>query len=435
MEKRKLRDTLVAGFTLFAMFLGAGNVIFPPYVGAMAGNGWLWATLGFILTAAGLPLLGTLTIVRLGGKPDKICERAWLKMGTVLNVIILIMIGPLFAIPRTAATTVEMSVLPFLPVGINVKIVGIAVAALFFVITYLLSVSEGKVMDAIGSFLSPLLILFLFISIILSIIHPMGTPVENAVDGNLFYYGFSSGYQTMDGIASLVMSGTIAIFIAQRGYKEKEGKSILIYSALIAATLLGTVYAGYLWIGASGSEVLRAFSSRTEMLSYASLMLSGSWGQILLGLIIFFACLTTSAGLTVTFSQYFRNLTNERFSYKQLCLFVVLISFGISLVGVEGIIALSGPVLEIIYPLCIMLIILNMMSEKICSRGAFKGALIGTLIVCAILTIGKIPGLEELGANILNGLPLGTAGFGYIPPAVVGFIIGTILDKKMPADR
>lgn len=430
MEKRKLRDTLVAGFTLFAMFLGAGNVIFPPYVGAMVGNGWLLAALGFIMTAAGLPLLGTLTIVRLGGKPDRICSRAWPKMSAVLNVLILIMIGPLFAIPRTAATTVEMSVLPFLPNGVNVKIVSAVVAAIFFIITYMLSVSEGKVMDTIGRFLSPMLILFLFISIILSIVHPMGTPAENTVKGSLFYYGFSSGYQTMDGIGSLVMSGTIALFIAQRGYKEEEGRSILVYAALIAAALLGTVYVGYLWIGASGSEMLRAFSSRTEMLSYASLKLSGSWGQILLGLIIFFACLTTSSGLTVTFSQYFRNLSKERFSYKQLCLFVVLISFSISLVGVEGIIALSGPVLEIIYPLCIMLIILNMMGEKICSRGAFKGALIGTLIVCALLTIGKIPGFEETGANIINKLPLGANGFGYLPPATIGFIIGTIFDKK-----
>lgn len=429
MGNRKVRDTLIAGLTLFAMFLGAGNVIFPPYVGVMAGGKWMLAALGFILTAAGLPLLGTLAIARLGGAPDKLCARAWPKMSVVLNILILVMIGPLFAIPRTAATTTEMSVLPFLPAGTDVKTVCALVSIVFFALTYMLSISESRVMDAIGGVLSPLLVLFLILSIGLSIFKPTGTPVENTVQGSLFYYGFSSGYQTMDGIGSLVMSGTIAAFIAQKGYSEKEGRSMLLRSAIIAAALLGSVYAGYTWIGASGSASLRAFTSRTAMLSHASLMLSGRYGQILLALIIFFACLTTASGLTVTFAQYFSHLTKGRVSYKLLCALVVAVSFGISLIGVEGIISLSVPVLEVIYPLCIVLIALNLMGKYIKSDSAFRGAVVGTLLVCAVLAMRAIAPLKPLGDRIMAMLPLGSSGFGYVVPALVGFMVGRIGDR------
>lgn len=430
MEKSKARDTVLAGLTLFAMFLGAGNVIFPPYVGAMTGQGWMLAALGFILTAAGLPLLGTLTIARLGGEPNKLCARAWPAMSIMLIILILVMIGPLFAIPRTAATTMEMSVLPFLPEKFNAGMVGAAVSAVFFVLTYLLSVSEKRVMDAIGGVLSPLLVLFLFVSIAISVLKPIGVPPANSVQGNLFYYGFSNGYQTMDGIGSLVMGGTIAVFISQRGYSEKEVRHLLPRAALIAVLLLGMVYIGYTWIGASAGESLRGLTKRTEMLSRASLMLSGRFGQILLALIIFFACLTTASGLTVTFAQYFSRLLRNRLSYKMLCALVVFSSFGISLIGVEGIISLSVPVLEVIYPLCIVLIVLNLADRHIKSDSAFRGAVVGTLCVCLLLALRSLPALKQQGDRILALLPFGKDGFGYVVPALVGFVIGSICDAR-----
>lgn len=429
MGNRRLRDTVIAGLTLFAMFLGAGNVIFPPYVGVMAGEKWGIAALGFVLTAAGLPLLGTLTIVKLGGAPDKLCARVWPKMGMALNILILIMIGPLFAIPRTAATTTELSVLPFLPDGANVVMVSTLMSVVFFAITYALSVSESRVMDMIGGVLSPLLVLFLLLSIALSILRPIGSPDENLVQGSVFYYGFSSGYQTMDGIGSLVMSGTIAAFIAQRGYSSKEGHGMLWKAAVIAAVLLGSVYVGYAWIGASGSKSLQDLSSRTAMLSRASLMLSGRFGQLLLAFIIFFACLTTASGLTVTFAQYFNHLSRGKISYRLLCALVVAVSFGISLIGVEGIISLSGPVLEVIYPLCIVLIVLNLMGRRIKSDSAFRGAVAGTLLVCAVLAMRSIEPLKPLGDRLLAILPFGSSGFGYVVPALAGFVIGQFSSK------
>lgn len=427
MKKNLLRDTFVAGLTLFAMFLGAGNIIFPPSVGVNTGSSWLIAAIGFVITGAGLPLLGTLTLSKVGGNADNISKRAWPRMGSILNVVIIVMIGPLFAIPRTAATTCEMSVLPFIGSSLDSNTVFIITSFVFFLITYLLSISQSKVMDSIGGVLSPLLIVFLFITIALSIITPIGAPAKPLVEDSLFYFGFSQGYLTMDGIGSLVMSGTIASFILNKGYSKEETKKMLPKSALIAGILLSIVYFGYTWIGASGSQTLGALiNNRPLLLSSASLKLAGKFGQILLGAIIFFACLTTSSGLTVTFAQYFNKLSNGKISYRFLVIFAVVSSFLISLIGVEGIIQLSVPILEVIYPICIVLIALHMLGRFVKYDESFKGALIGTFLVCPLIALDKFPTLKNTFDHIINSLPLGKEGFIYLPPAFIGFVIGTL---------
>lgn len=434
MKKNFIRDSFIAGLTLFAMFLGAGNIIFPPHVGVQAGAKWYIAALGFIITGAGLPLLGTLTLSKLGGNSDNICKRAWPIMGTILNVLIIVMIGPLFAIPRTAATTCEMSVIPFIGENFNKNTVMVITSIVFFALTFLLSISKSKVMDAIGGIISPLLVIFLLITIFISIFRPIGQPTQEiSAKGNIFYFGFSNGYLTMDGIGSLVMSGTIASFIMNKGYTKEETKKMLPKCALIAGFLLGFVYVGYNWIGASGSEALKAFSdNRTLLLSNASLMLAGKAGQVLLGLIIFLACLTTSSGLTVTFAQYFNQLSKGKLSYKFLVIFTIIVSFAISLIGVEGIIKLSVPILEAVYPICIVLILLHTLNRLVKKDEAFKGALIGTMLICPILVLNHISFTKDFAASILSFIPLGNEGFGYLLPAFMGYIIGTIVGYKFP---
>lgn len=424
LKRQRFRDILLAGLALFAMFLGAGNIIFPPFAGVQAGSKWLVVALGFLITAAGLPLLGTFAVARLDGNSNRLCDRAWPVMGKVLNITIIIMIGPLFAIPRTAATTFEMSVLPFLPEAWPKPLLFIACSALFFLVTLALSLSEGKVMDTIGGILSPLLILFLFVTIALSILKPVGAPMETALEGSHFYYGFSSGYQTMDGIGSLVLSGTVASLLLRKGYSKQEAGRMMLPTALISGVLLAAVYLGYVWIGASAGSQLQGLSSRTAMLGQAAYLLAGPYGQMLLAAIILFACLTTSSGLVVTFANYFHGLLKGRVSYRALVILCTLVSFGISLIGVEGIISLAAPVLALIYPVCIMLILLNLLSRFIKRDGAIRGALIGTLSVMPLMLLCSIPATKALGDRLMGYLPLGDAGFGYLLPAALGFVIG-----------
>lgn len=406
------------------MFLGAGNIIFPPFAGVEAGSSWLVVALGFLITAAGLPLLGTLAVARLDGNANRLCERAWPWMSKLLNISIIIMIGPLFAIPRTAATTYEMSLLPFLPESLPRPLLFIAASLLFFLLAWLLSLSEGRVMDTIGGILSPLLILFLFITIALSVFRPIGSPVPTQLSGNHFYYGFSSGYQTMDGIGSLVLSSAVATLLLRKGYSKREAGRMMLPMALISGLLLAVVYLGYVWIGASGGQALQGLPSRTAMLGEAAFLLAGPFGRILLAAIIFFACLTTASGLIVTFASYFYRLFKGRIKYRALVTLCTLVSFGISLVGVEGIIKLAAPVLALIYPVCIVLIVLNLLSRFIRRDRAFQGALIGTLLVSPLMLFSAIPATKALADSLIRYLPLGSAGFGYLLPAALGYLIG-----------
>lgn len=414
---------------LFAMFLGAGNVIFPPFVGVQTGSRWLLAALGFILTGAGLPLLGTLAVAKRGGNPDQLCKGTFRHLGTALNILILWMIGPLFAIPRTAATTFEMSVLPFLP-QMQGGWAFVVVSAVFFLLSYFLSMNGGKAMDAIGGVLSPLLIVFLMMTIILSIVRPIGVPVPSAVQDGLLYYGVTSGYQTMDGIGSIVMGGAVASLLLGKGYTKDQAKRMLPRSAALAGILLGLVYVGYVWIGASGTATLRAFPTRTAMLSHASFLIAGRFGQVLLALIIFFACLTTSSGLVITFSEYFYGLFKGKFSKKFLTLFAITLSFFISLIGVEGIIKLSEPVLDIIYPLCIVLILMNQSRRLVRHHTAFRGALIGVMVLIPLFAMSRLPMTADLSKQVLGYFPLGKAGFAYIPMAAIGYVVGLLVSKR-----
>ena len=281
-------------------------------------------------------------------------------------------------------------------------------------------------MSTIGGILSPILVLLLATSIILSVIRPMGTPEAPRIQGAFFYHGFSAGYQTMDGLGSLVMSGAIASMLLKRGYSQRESSRIFLPTALLAGLLLGAVYLGYVWIGASAGKTLAAFSDRTAMLSQAATMLAGNAGRITLGLIIFFACLTTSSGLVVTFADYFHSLFRGKVSYKALAVFCTLVSFGISQLGVEGIISLAEPVLCVIYPICIVLILLNLFSRFIPHDAAFRGALAGTMLVSLLLLLQYIPPTKPLADTLLAHLPLGTTGFAYALPAAMGYMLGHV---------
>lgn len=425
------RDTWVAGLTLFAMFLGAGNIIFPPYIGVQAGSGWLWAALGFLLTAAGFPMLSALAVVNNGGSPDQLSRRFSLRFGQVLNTVILLMIGPLFAIPRTAATTYELSVAPFLPEAAGDPWLIAGVSLVFFIITYVLAVREGRFMDAIGLVLTPILIVLLVATIALSIINPMGQPAVPLADENLIGYGFKGGYQTMDGIGALVLSGTVTALLAAKGHDPAASGRMLRRVVLIAGVLLGGVYLGYIWIGASGSTFLGGLETRAQILTAAMGHLAGHTGQVLLALVILFACLTTSAGLTVTFAQYFTRLTKGWIGYRAWVAIAVISSFVISLLGVERIIALADPVLAFAYPLCIVLVALGLIGKRLKSDGAFQGAMVGALLFSALSLAHMLWPGWQWADQVINWLPLHGFGFGFLLPTVVGGILGALIEALL----
>lgn len=425
----KLRTIVVVGFALFAMFLGAANIIFPPFLGAHAGHLWIYAAIGFVITGTGLPLFGILATAKAGGHADRIGNQVSPIFGKVLNIILLLFIGPLFAIPRTAATTVELSIMSFLPSDWSRQRILIIGTLIFFSICLFFILTPEKVIDRIGTILTPVLIVFLSFMLLLSIFRPIGQPGQS-LNGmsttSIFHQGFTTGYQTMDALASIIFCSTIYESIRNKGFTSSETRKLLVPIGLLCALGTGIVYVGYIWIGASGSVTLQNIDSYTVLTVEAVNLLAGVWGRIILALIIFLACCTTAIGLLLTASRYFFNLFKEKIPYKAWVFLMTAISYLISIVGVDMIIRLAAPLLEILYPIVIILIMMTLLSDFIPYRVAYLAAVLGTLPGSILNVFNLYHQTKPISDRWLVYLPLGTTGFGSFIPAIICAIIASL---------
>ena len=248
--KKINKDVIVVGFALFAMFFGAGNLLFPPFLGLISGESWSKAFTGFILADVGLALLAILAIAKCGGEVGKIFARAGHKLSIALGCAIMICIGPLLAIPRTAATTFEMGIQPIFN-GFN----SIVFSVIFFAITLLLTIKPSKVVDIIGSYLTPALLIALLILIGMGIVKPLGN-IEPAAINNVFSEGIFQGYQTLDALGAVSLGGVIITSIISKGYSKKEEQINITFKAgLVAAAGLFVVYGGLTYLGATVSTM------------------------------------------------------------------------------------------------------------------------------------------------------------------------------------
>ncbi|MGB0405514.1 MAG: branched-chain amino acid transport system II carrier protein, partial [Fusobacterium sp.] len=236
----KKKEVLVLGFALFAMFFGAGNLIFPPSVGVNMGSNWFLAGIGFLATGVGLPLLGVLAFTKVG-EVENFAKIISPKFNTLYYSILILVIGPLFAIPRTGSTTIEMGVFPMLP-NANHFMVSVITSILFFGITLALVLKESKITDIIGKFLTPVILIILALITIVGVTTDIGTPVVSTAN-KVFSYGFIQGYQTMDALAAVIFGVVIVKGLEGKGIKDShEQRSYLSGAGIIAALGLGLIY-------------------------------------------------------------------------------------------------------------------------------------------------------------------------------------------------
>lgn len=402
----KKKEILILGFALFSMFFGAGNLLFPPSVGVAVGKEWFQAGLGFFLTGIGLPLLGILAFTKVGSL-DEFANKVSNRFNTIYSTILILVIGPLFAIPRTGSTTFEMGVLPLFP-NSNPTVITIVTSVVFFGITLFLVLNESSITDILGKFLTPIILTILSLITILGITSDLGTPVDSVINGNPFSYGFVSGYQTMDALASVLFGVIIIRGLEGKGVTDtNEQKSFLSNAGFIAAIGLGFIYLSLIYLGAQISSIKGLTTAQTT-LTLAQLTL-GNVGKIAFGVCVAAACLTTSVGLVALASEWFSKLT--KISYKKIAFGICVFSTILSVAGLDYIIGLSIPVLVILYPVTIVLILLNILGVK--SHIVFK----------AVVTITLIVSIAETLKINLDFIPLAKAGFPWILPALITFIL------------
>lgn len=445
---KKTMDIIVMGFALFAMFLGAGNLIFPPTLGHIAGDRWILSLLGFLLTGVLMPVLGVVSMGICGGELSSFTKNINEVFSTFFIIFVMLIIGPLFAIPRTGATTFEIAIQP-LGLGIS----SVTSSFIFFAITLFFVLTPNNVVDRVGKFLTPALIIILGLLIIKCFFTPIGKPSTTNIE-NIFLRGFKEGYQTMDALGSMILATIVISSITEKGYKDK--KSILkmtIYTGIIACVGLALCYGGLVYVGAQGSNVLSDDFTRTEVVVHSSQILWGSVGRIVLGLAIALACLTTSIGLTATAGKYFSNRFKDDISYRATVILICVISFFLANVGVDNIISIAGPILEVIYPVAIVLIVLNLISEFIPNKYFYSGAVIGTLCISIfqglvaakklintfLVNVKIVPSSNpealsfETTSKVLKSLPFEGIGFPWLLPAIgmsLLFGFGYILLQK-----
>ncbi|MCM3146722.1 MULTISPECIES: branched-chain amino acid transport system II carrier protein [Bacillus] len=429
-----IKETLAIGLMLFALFFGAGNMIFPPVLGQYAGeNVWL-AIGGFLLTGVGLPLLGVIAIALTGTGAKGLADKAHPIFGTIFTVILYLSIGPFFAIPRTGTVSYEIGLAPFLSETQTSSWVPLFLFTLvFFTITYLLALNPSKLVDRIGKVLTPILLTVIAIIVFKAIATPMGIigAPDATYKANPLFTGFLEGYKTMDALASLVFGIVVVTAVKERGITERKSlAAACIKAGLVAAAGLALVYISLAYVGASSPDTTGMVGANEggKLLSLSANFLFGSAGNIVLGVAILFACLTTSVGLVSSCGEYFSKLF-PALSYRTVVLIVSLFSALVANLGLAQIISLSVPVLVAIYPLAIVIILLSFLDRWINGRRViYVVSLIFTGFFAIIdgLLAAKI-NLGGLPAFLDAFIPFYDLGIGWVVPAIIGAGIGVLI--------
>ena len=417
------KKLLLIGFTLFSMFFGAGNLIFPPYLGAQAGTRLWLAFAGFAVSAIGLPIAGVVAVAQAGDLPQ-LAGRVHPRFALGFTILVYLSIGPCLAIPRTASTSFAM----LTPLVGEASWLQWAYSALFFAAAYWIALHPERLTQRLGRVLCPALLALILLLFAGCLFRPAaagyGTPAA-AYAALPAAQGILDGYQTMDTLAGLNFGAVIALNIRARGVTESravEGGTIR--AGFIAGGLLLVVYAMLGHAGAETGTVYPGLATGAEVLTALAQTLFGRAGLVLVAAIFVIACFNTCVGLIACVGQYFHQLL-PRIPYPVIAAFFAVASMLVSNLGLAAIIRLSTPVLNAIYPAAIVLILLSFMPGLEKHRAVYP--------LCMGLTaLQSIAAALPLGAvsAAANALPLGSMGFGWVLPAAVGLAAGLLLNKS-----
>jgi len=412
----KTKEIFIAGFALFSMFFGAGNLILPPFLGFKSGDAWLLVTLGFVVTAVVIPIFGILAHARLQGTMFDFGKKVSPIFSSVYCLIVYAISISLPA-PRTASVTHEMAISPFFGTS------SLWTSSIYFVLVLLFVINRSRILNIIGKFLTPLIVTILLSIIGIAI---FGSPVS--VNPSAFNTpivdGLLEGYQTFDAIGAVVIGGVIIISLNLKGVTSVEAKKELIAkSGLIAGIGLLIIYAGLIFSGSSFNSIFPEDATRTELLSGLSTQTLGNLGTTFLSVLVALACFTTAVGIVTGTADYFKGLFKDsQLAYIITAILGCIIGVVVGQFDVHYIIDLALPVLMFIYPITIVLILLNVVPEKWASPLVFK-AVVGITFLFSIPDFLKFLMPIENLQPIMDFIPLSQFSLGWVLPALIVFLI------------
>ena len=429
MTRLKGSDLLALGFMTFALFLGAGNIIFPPSAGLAAGENIGPAALGFLLTGVGLPLLTIVALARVGGGIALLTAPLGKQAGVVFAVAVYLAIGPLFATPRTAVVSFEMGIAPFS--GNNSTALLLYTLAYFAAVLFL-SLNPGQLVERIGKYITPVLLAALLVLGGAALLVPAGEIGQVSADyqSTPFVQGFLQGYLTMDTLGALVFGIVIATAIRDHGVTD--GKLITRYSVmagLIAAVGLSLVYLTLFYLGATSQGIAGEAQNGVQVLTAYVQHTFGTAGSLLLAVVITLACLTTAVGLLTACGEFFSNLLPV--SYRTVVITFGLFSLLVANQGLTQLISFSIPVLVGLYPLAIVLVALSLLD------GLWRSpARVFRPVMAVTLVFGLVDGIAAAGGkglipNFFSQLPLADQSLGWLLPVLATLVLAVVVDRAL----
>ena len=423
------KQTILVSFMLFSLFFGAGNLIFPPFLGQNAGNVTPQAILSFCITAVILPVLGVIVVAKFDGL-ENLASKVHPKFAIIYSVLIYLSIGPGLGIPRAASLPFEMAIAPYLPEGSNTKLFLLFFSCIFFIIAYWLALNPNKLVDRIGKYLTPAL-LFLIVFLFIGYLFKADKSIANAQQAyadNPFVKGFLEGYLTMDTIAALNFGFVISTTLSTLGIHDKKDKmNSIIKCGILAGSILALVYFMLSYMGMCSSNIFSIQENGAWTLRCIVHQVFGEMGALLLAAIFTLACLTTCVGLITSCAQYFSTLT-KKISYKVWVAIISIFSFAICNQGLNALLSLSIPLLDMIYPMSIVLILLGLSNQYFKNN---KNIYPWTITTVGIISI--IYALENIGiqlpfiTNLCQYIPLYSLGLGWSIIAIITIICSFII--------
>ncbi|RKF15656.1 branched-chain amino acid transport system II carrier protein [Alginatibacterium sediminis] len=420
-------NTISLGLMVFAFFLGAGNLIFPPLAGLLAGENLGLAILGFLLTAVGLPLLALLAIAKAGGGLTELTRLLPKPVGRAISLMIYFVLVPGFGIPRTCLVAYELGFAPFFDEPS--QLILFVYSAFYFFAALALVLRRDGLLDSVGKVITPVLIICIGVLGYFVFVTPFSTQIPVASGDYAIApitTGFLEGYNTMDALAALMFGVLMTDALREKGINDK--KSIMRYlsiASVIAALGLSLFYVVLFNLGVTASGLAPGAQNGGEIIVPYVAHWFGTQGQFLLTAIVTLACFTTAVGGISAFSSYIEK--NSRLAYKHVAIGAALVCAIVANVGLTQLLGFSIPILVGVYPIAMALIALNLASSYFKQPRQAFGLVVAVATIFGVLDGAKTAGLDMSMFRVLPGFDLGLA---WALPTLIAFVIALLMPAK-----
>lgn len=434
-NKLQTKESFLLAITLFGLFFGAGNLIFPVHLGQLAGSNVIPATIGFIVTAVTIPILAVASIgVTHSNGLFRMCEK---KVGRgfayFFTCLLYLTIGPCFALPRCCTTTFTSGVYPLMT-NLNEKICLLVFSFIFFALVLFFSLRQNKIMTWVGKIITPIFLFFYAILMITAFVKSnvqvSSIVPEQAYINGAFVNGLLEGYNTMDAIAGLAFGIIVVNCIRDLGIHD--GKCVakeIIKAGILTAIMMSIIYFVSTIIGTKSRAIFAISDNGGVALAQIAELYLGKVGLIVLALTIGLACLKTAVGLVTSCSEMFSEMFPNALDYKKWAIIFCIFSFIIANFGLTSIIEYSIPVLMFLYPISMVLIILGNLSYRNDNKIVFRCTLVGTIFAAIFDFINALPFNIDI-SFVEKFLPFFNIGFSWIIPSIIGLVIGLFLNNR-----